>query len=304
MVIKMSDYHVSVLLDESVDALNIDPSGVYVDVTYGAGGHSQKILNKLDVNGRLFGFDQDDDAFANMIGDPRLTLIRSNFRFLKQWLKYYGVDKVDGILADLGVSSHQFDEGSRGFSYRFEGPVDMRMNLLSRKTAQDVLVEYREEELVDVFSAYGQVRNSKQLASRIVKSRLTTKYDSMADLIALLDSVMIGDRFKYYAQVFQALRIEVNEEMDSLEEFLSDSIDVLSPGGRLVVISYHSLEDKMVKNFINTNNRKGQQIKDEFGRIQRLMNKVGKGLVVPDEAEMRINSRSRSAKMRIAEKAK
>lgn len=304
MVIKMSDYHVSVLLDESVNALNIDPSGVYVDVTYGAGGHSQKILNKLDVNGRLFGFDQDDDAFANMIGDPRLTLIRSNFRFLKQWLKYYGVDKVDGILADLGVSSHQFDEGSRGFSYRFEGPVDMRMNLLSRKTAQNVLMEYREEELVDVFSAYGQVRNSKQLASRIIKSRLTTKYDSMADLIALLDSVMIGDRFKYYAQVFQALRIEVNEEMDSLEEFLSDSIDVLSPGGRLVVISYHSLEDKMVKNFINTNNRKGQQIKDEFGRIQRLMNKVGKGLVVPDEAEMRINSRSRSAKMRIAEKAK
>lgn len=303
MVIKMSDYHVSVLLDESVNALNIDPSGVYVDVTYGAGGHSQKILNKLDVNGRLFGFDQDDDAFANMIGDPRLTLTRSNFRFLKQWLKYYGVDKVDGILADLGVSSHQFDEGSRGFSYRFEGPVDMRMNLLSRKTAQNVLMEYREEELVDVFSAYGQVRNSKQLASRIIKSRLTTKYDSMADLIALLDSVMIGDRFKYYAQVFQALRIEVNEEMDSLEEFLSDSIDVLSPSGRLVVISYHSLEDKMVKNFINTNNRKGQQIKDEFGRIQRLMNKVGKGLVVPDEAEMRINSRSRSAKMRIAEKA-
>lgn len=299
----MSDYHVSVLLDQSVNALNIDPSGVYVDVTYGAGGHSRKILDKLGVNGRLYGFDQDDDAFANVIDDPRLVLIRSNFRFIKQWLKYYGVHKVDGILADLGVSSHQFDEGSRGFSYRFEGPVDMRMNLLSRKTAQDVLMDYREEELVDVFSAYGQVRNSKQLASRIVKSRLTTKYDSMADLIALLDSVMIGDRFKYYAQVFQALRIEVNEEMDSLEDFLSGSIDILNPEGRLVVISYHSLEDKMVKNFINTNNRKGHQIKDEFGKIQRLMNKVGKGLIVPSDEEMKVNSRSRSAKMRIAEKA-
>ena len=299
----MSDYHISVLLEGSVEAMNIDPSGTYVDVTYGAGGHSQHILNKLNDKGRLYGFDQDDDAFANKIDDPRLILIRSNFRFIKQWLKYYGVTKVDGILADLGVSSHQFDVGSRGFSYRFEGPVDMRMNLLSNKTAQDVLMRYSERDLVQVFSDYGQVRNSKQLASKIVKSRSTVAYNNMSELIALLDSVMIGDRFKYYAQVLQALRIEVNEEMDSLEDFLQGSIDLLTPGGRLVVISYHSLEDKMVKNFIAYNNREGRQVKDDFGRIQRLMNKVKKGLVLPDEEEMVRNSRSRSAKMRIAEKA-
>lgn len=299
----MSDYHISVLLEGSVEAMNIDPSGTYVDVTYGAGGHSQHILNKLNDKGRLYGFDQDDDAFANKIDDPRLILIRSNFRFIKQWLKYYGVTKVDGILADLGVSSHQFDVGSRGFSYRFEGPVDMRMNLLSNKTAQDVLMRYSERDLVQVFSDYGQVRNSKQLASKIVKSRSTVAYNNMSELIALLDSVMIGDRFKYYAQVLQALRIEVNEEMDSLEDFLQGSIDLLTPGGRLVVISYHSLEDKMVKNFIAYNNREGRQVKDEFGKIQRLMNKVKKGLVLPDEEEMVRNSRSRSAKMRIAEKA-
>ncbi len=295
----MSDYHTSVLLAESIEALKINPSGIYVDVTFGAGGHSKSILNSLGANGRLYGFDQDFDAFANQFNDERLTLIRSNFRYIKQWMRYHGESGIDGVLADLGVSSWQFDAAERGFSYRYDGPVDMRMNQASEKTAQHVLKYYDEKDLVRVFSDYGQVRNSKTLAARIVRERRSCDFGQMSELMTVLESIRIGDRNRYLAQVFQALRIEVNEELDALKEFLKDAIDLLNPGGRLVVISYHSLEDKFAKQAIAGKYHTQQ---DEYGRQTVMMKKVGKGLVLPSESEMELNSRSKSAKMRIAEK--
>ncbi len=295
----MSDYHTSVLLAESIEALKINPSGIYVDVTFGAGGHSKSILNSLGANGRLYGFDQDFDAFANQFDDKRLTLIRSNFRYIKQWMRYHGESGIDGVLADLGVSSWQFDAAERGFSYRYDGPVDMRMNQASEKTAQYVLKNYDEKDLVQVFSDYGQVRNSKTLAARIVKERRSCDFSQMSELMTVLESMRIGDRNRYLAQVFQALRIEVNEELDALKEFLKDVIDLLNPGGRLVVISYHSLEDRFAKQAIAG---KYHDQQDEYGRQAVMMKKVGKGLVLPSEREMEFNSRSKSAKMRVAEK--
>lgn len=299
-----SEYHVPVLLDESISALDIKPEGVYVDVTFGAGGHSRSILNRLGAKGYLYSFDQDEDAFANVWQDDRFTLIKSNFRYLKKWMKYYQIDGVDGILADLGVSSHQFDESSRGFSYRMNAPVDMRMNQSQKFSAEDILKTYSEGALVQIFSDYGQIRNSKQLARFIVDHRADLDLSEMSALVKLIEKVRIGPVPKYYAQVMQALRIEVNEEMQALADFFEDSKEVLSDRGRLVVISYHSLEDKMAKNFISTGNKEGVQNKDEYGNIERPFKKVGKAFIVPEDSEIKRNRRATSAKMRVAERIK
>lgn len=299
-----NEYHVPVLLDESIAALDIKPEGVYVDVTFGAGGHSRSILNRLGAKGHLYSFDQDEDAFANVWQDDRFTLIKSNFRYLKKWMKYYQIDGVDGVLADLGVSSHQFDESSRGFSYRMNAPVDMRMNQSQKFSAEDIIKEYSEEALVQVFSDYGQIRNSKQLARFIVDKRGDVDLNDMSALVNLIEKVRIGPVPKYYAQVMQALRIEVNEEMQALADFFEDTKDVLADRGRLVVISYHSLEDKMTKNFISAGNKEGVQDKDEYGNIDRPFKKVGKAFVVPNGEEITRNRRATSAKMRVAERIK
>jgi len=298
-------YHTPALLNESIDGLDICPSGVYVDVTFGGGGHSREILARLGKSGRLIAFDQDADAAANAIDDPRFTFIRSNFRFLKHFLRYHAIEKVDGILADLGVSSHHFDDSERGFSFRFEGELDMRMNRSAQKKAADILNEYSEERLSDIFFRYGELKNARKIASSVVAYRLTKKIEETNDLLTILEPFAFRDREKkILPQAFQALRIEVNGEMEALTEMLSQALQVLKPGGRLSVISYHSLEDRIVKNFFRTGNFEGDLMKDFYGNMETPFLLINRKVIVPAEEEQLLNPRSRSAKLRIAEKKK
>lgn len=296
-------YHVPVLLKLSVDGLNICPNGTYVDVTFGGGGHSREIISRLADDGRLYGFDQDEDAERNKLDDPRFTFVRSNFRFLRNFLRYYGVKKVDGILADLGVSWHHFDDSERGFSFRFDAPLDMRMNKQAELTAADVVNNYEEERLADVFYLYGEFKESRRIAFTLVKARSKKPILSINELLEAIKPLFprMGEK-KEYARLFQALRIEVNHEMEALKEMLTASIDCLKPGGRLVVITYHSLEDRMVKNIMKTGNLSGKAESDFFGNLCTPLRLINNKVIVPDEAEMQRNPRSRSAKLRIAEK--
>jgi 16S rRNA (cytosine1402-N4)-methyltransferase len=298
----MSEYHVSVLLDESIDNLKINSSGAYVDVTYGAGGHSKSILNKLNAEGHLFAFDQDQDALANVVQDDRFTLIEANFRYLRRFLRLEGVREVDGILADLGVSSHQLDMPERGFSYRFDAPLDMRMNAEAELTAAILLQTYSEDALVEILSSYGEVRNSKTLAKALVNARKLTEIRTTFDLNRILDQHLMGPRMKYLSQVYQALRMEVNDEIGALEEMLAEGFELLKPGGRFVIITFHSIEDRVVKNFFKTGNFEGEMEKDDFGNIYRPFTLVNKKVIMADAKEQKANVRSRSAKLRVAEK--
>jgi len=295
-------YHVPVLLKESVDGLAIKPNGVYVDVTFGAGGHSKSIITQLGAKGRLYAFDQDEDAFRNALDDPRFTLIRSNFKYVKNFLRLNDVTEVDGVLADLGVSSFQIDEASRGFTYRVDGPLDMRMNQYMEKSAADLLNSYTKDDLVYVLSNYGEVRNSKSLAQRVIEKRVKTPFRSISDLTEVLDEIYMGSKPKYFAQVFQAIRIEVNDEIEVLKKMLQQCADLLKIGGRLSVISYHSLEDRLVKRLMKTGNVEGVLEKDEFGKSQNSLKIINKKIILPSENELSLNSRARSAKLRIAEK--
>ena len=296
-------YHIPVLLDETIHGLNIKPDGVYVDLTYGGGGHSKEILKHLGKNGKLYDFDQDLDAMAGAVKDDRFQFIRSNFRFLKNWMQYYDAAPVDGILADLGVSSHHFDEGDRGFSFRYDAPLDMRMNQRAKLTAQHVIQEYTEEQLANVFYLYGELKNSKKLASLIVKKRETQDIKTTGELADLLKPLLGFDKEKkMLARVFQALRIEVNGEMAALKQMLNAAQEVLRPGGRLVILTYHSLEDRMVKNVMRTGNVEGKAETDIFGRLQSGLVPVNRSVIVPSDEEQAQNPRSRSAKLRIAEK--
>lgn len=298
-------YHVPVLLKESVDGLNIGSRGIFVDVTFGGGGHSREILSRLDVNGHLYSFDQDADAEKNADGfdEERFTFVRSNFRFLKNFLKYHGVEQIDGLLADLGVSSHHFDDSERGFSFRFEGKLDMRMNQRAGKTAADVVNTYDEKQLADVLYLYGELKQSRKMASAIVKARQTKKVETIGDFLDIVKPFFSNEREKKeLAKVFQALRIEVNHEMDALRDMLKGATEMLKPGGRLVVITYHSLEDRIVKNVMKTGNAEGEEDKDFFGRVNTPYRLVNRQVIVPSDEEMTRNPRSRSAKLRIAEK--
>ena len=297
----MSEYHIPVLLNESIDLLNIDGDGVYVDATFGAGGHSREILNRLGPNSKLLVFDQDQDATQNLIQDNRLIFIDSNFRYLENYLKYLKIEKIDGILADLGVSSFQFDSADRGFSYRFDAVLDMRMNQEMNMTANDLLQSYPEEELIDLFSKYGEVRNSKTLAREIVKNRSQANWTSNR-FNSLLDKIRMGQAAKYFAQVYQAIRIEINDEMGALKDLLQASKNYLSKDGRMVVISYHSIEDRLVKNFMKHGNAKGEMVKDDFGNIDRPFKIITKQVVVATDEEQKRNSRAKSAKLRAARK--
>ena len=303
MATTANTYHVPVLLKESVDGLGIRPSGVYVDVTFGGGGHSREILSRLGDGGRLFGFDQDADAEANVPGDARFTFVRSNFRYLKNWMRYHGVDGIDGLIADLGVSSHHFDDETRGFSFRFDAPLDMRMNKRDGMTAADVLNKYDEARLADVFYLYGELKNSRRIASAIAKARASKPLATTQDLIDATAQLLKREREKKdMAKVFQALRIEVNHEMDALKEMLAAATELLKPGGRLSVITYHSLEDRMVKNVIRTGNAEGTVKQDFYGRVSTPYTAVNNKVITPSEAEQEDNPRSRSAKLRIAER--
>lgn len=296
-------YHVPVLLKETVDGLNINPEGVYIDVTFGGGGHSQEILRRLSPSGRLFSFDQDADAERNVPDDERLTFVRSNFRYLKNWMRYYDIPQVDGILADLGVSSHHFDDRSRGFSFRFEGALDMRMNKRASRTAADIVNDYSEEQLASLFYLYGELKQSRKLASLLVKARARGRLETVEEFLEVVKPVFPRDREKKeLAKAFQALRIEVNQEMDALKEMLMAASEILAPGGRLSVLTYHSLEDRMVKNIIKTGNVEGKVEQDFFGRINCPFRAVNNKVIVADEKEQQENPRSRSAKLRIAEK--
>ena len=295
-------YHIPVLLRQSVDNLVINPDGVYVDCTFGGGGHSRDILSRLSANGRLFSFDQDLDALNNRIDDPRFTLINQNFRFLENSLRMFGVEKVDGILADLGVSSHQFDEAERGFSIRTDAPLDMRMNVLQTLNAQKVINEYEEEQLADIFYYYGELREARKLAKEIVHQRKTKKIDSTEDLKRVFSFVPQHKQNKFFAQVFQAIRIEVNEELEVLKEMLTQAYSVLKSEGRLVVISYHSLEDRLVKRFLKNGMFDGEPERDVYGNYQKFFDLPQSKAIVPDEAEISQNTRARSAKMRVGSK--
>ncbi|MBO4214801.1 MAG: 16S rRNA (cytosine(1402)-N(4))-methyltransferase RsmH [Bacteroidaceae bacterium] len=298
-------YHVPVLLKESVDGLNIGKGGIYVDVTFGGGGHSREILSRLDASGHLYSFDQDADAEKNAEGFDveKFTFVRSNFRFLKNFLMYHGVEQVDGLLADLGVSSHHFDDSDRGFSFRFEGKLDMRMNQRAGKTAADVVNTYDEKQLADVLYLYGELKQSRKIASAIVKARQAKKVETIGDFLDIVKPFFRTEREKKeLAKVFQALRIEVNHEMEALREMLKGATEMLKPGGRLVVITYHSLEDRIVKNLMKTGNVEGEEDKDFFGRVNTPYRLVNRQVIVPSDEEMQRNPRSRSAKLRIAEK--
>ena len=296
-------YHVPVLLKESVDGMNICPNGTYVDVTFGGGGHSREILSRLEKDGRLLGFDQDEDAERNIVDDPRFIFVRSNFRYLHNFLRYHDIEKVDAILADLGVSSHHFDDSERGFSFRFDGGLDMRMNKRAGLTAADVVNTYAEERLADIFYLYGELKNSRKLASVIVKARANGQIKTIGEFLEIIKPLFGREREKKeLAKVFQALRIEVNQEMEALKEMLTAATEALKPGGRLVVITYHSLEDRMVKNIMKTGNVEGKTTQDFFGNLQTPFKLVNNKVIVPDEEEIERNPRSRSAKLRIAEK--
>lgn len=296
-------YHIPVLLHPSVDGMNIQPGGIYVDVTFGGGGHSREILRRMDDTARLYSFDQDEDAEKNIVDDPRFTFVRSNFRYLHNFLHYYHHEQVDAILADLGVSSHHFDDSERGFSFRFEGKLDMRMNKRSGLTAADVVNTYSEERLADLFYLYGELKNSRKLAATLVKARASAPLTTIEEFLAVVKPLFGREREKKeLAKVFQALRIEVNQEMEALKEMLAAAVRVLKPGGRLVVITYHSLEDRLVKNLMKTGNTEGRVVKDFFGRVETPFRLVTNKVIVPDEAEQQRNPRSRSAKLRIAER--
>lgn len=296
-------YHIPVLLMPSVDGMNICPHGTYVDVTFGGGGHSKEILSRLEDGGRLLGFDQDEDAERNIVNDSHFVFVRSNFRYLHNFLRYHDIEQVDAILADLGVSSHHFDDSERGFSFRFDGSLDMRMNKRAGLTAADIVNTYEEGRLVDIFYLYGELKNSRKLASVIVKTRSIQKITTIGEFLDIIKPLFGREREKKeLAKVFQALRIEVNQEMEALKEMLYAATAALKPGGRLVVITYHSLEDRIVKNVMKTGNIEGKIEKDFYGNVQTPFRLVNNKVIVPDEAEIERNPRSRSAKLRIAEK--
>ena len=297
-------YHIPVLLQPTVDGLAIQPAGTYVDVTFGGGGHSREILRRLGPDGRLYSFDQDADAEQNVPeGDERFTFVRSNFRYLANWMRYYGVEAVDGVLADLGVSSHHFDAEERGFSFRFDAPLDMRMNGRAGQTAADLVNQYGEEELAHIFYLYGELKNSRRIAAALVKARSAAPLLTTGDLLEAVRPLMPREREKKdLARVFQALRIEVNHEMDALQEMLRAALKVLRPGGRLSVLTYHSLEDRMVKNFIRSGRMDGKVEQDFYGRKLTPWRAVNNKVILPSPEEQEENPRSRSAKLRIAEK--
>lgn len=296
-------YHIPVLLDESINGMNLKPGGTYVDVTFGGGGHSKEILRRMDKDSRLFSFDQDEDAERNIVNDSRFTFVRSNFRYLHNFLRYYDVEGVDAILADLGVSSHHFDDSERGFSFRFEGSLDMRMNKRAGKTAADIVNIYDEEQLANLFYLYGELKNSRKLASVLVKARMQNPIQTIGEFLEIVKPLFGREREKKeLAKVFQALRIEVNQEMEALKEMLYAATEALNPGGRLVVITYHSLEDRIVKNLMKTGNIEGKAEQDFFGNVQTPFKLVNNKVIVPTDEEQTRNPRSRSAKLRIAEK--
>ena len=303
MATKAETYHVPVLLNESIDGLNIQPDGIYVDVTFGGGGHSREILNRLGKNGHLYSFDQDADAENNIISDDRFTFVRSNFRYLKNWMRYYGVEQIDGLLGDLGVSSHHFDDETRGFSFRFDAPLDMRMNKRAGETAADILNKSSEERLADMFYLYGELKNARRIAATIVKARTQQAILTTQDFLNAVQPLFQREREKKeMAKLFQALRIEVNHEMNALKEMLLAATDIMKPGGRLSVIIYHSLEDRIVKNVMKTGNTEGNARQDFFGRFETPFTLVNNKVITPSAEEQERNPRSRSAKLRIAEK--
>lgn len=296
-------YHVPVMLKESVDGMDIQPDGTYVDVTFGGGGHSREILSRIGNKGVLLSFDQDEDAERNIVNDKRFIFVRSNFRYLTNFLRYHNIEEVDAILADLGVSSHHFDDSERGFSFRFDGALDMRMNKRAGITAADVVNTYEEERLADIFYLYGELKNSRKLASVIVRERAKTKIRTIEEFLNIIKPLFGREREKKeLAKVFQALRIEVNQEMEALKEMLISATEALKPGGRLVVITYHSLEDRMVKNLMKTGNIEGKQVQDFFGNLQTPYRLINNKVITPGEEEIERNPRSRSAKLRIAER--
>ena len=308
MIVTAETYHVPVLLMESIDGLAIQPGGIYVDVTFGGGGHSREILRRLGPEGHLYSFDQDADAEKNIVDDDRFTFVRSNFRYVKQWMRYYGVERVDGLLADLGVSSHHFDDETRGFSFRFEdAPLDMRMNKRAALTAADIVNSYSEEQIADILYLYGELKQARRIASLIAKARAQRRIGTTGDLLGVLGvkgqwTMDNGQWKKDMARLFQALRIEVNHEMEALKEMLRGATEVLGEGGRLSVITYHSLEDRIVKNVMKAGNAEGRVSQDFFGRIEAPFRPVNNKVIVPDAEEQQQNPRSRSAKLRIAEK--
>ena len=314
MVKTAETYHVPVLLKPSVDGLNIQSGGIYVDVTFGGGGHSREILSRLDNQAHLYSFDQDADAEQNVmhregsaekrfVDDARFTFVRSNFRYLKNWMRYYGVEKIDGLLADLGVSSHHFDDESRGFSFRFDAPLDMRMNKRAGLTAADVVNDYDEEALANLFYLYGELKQSRRIAAALVKVRAQQRIATTQDFLKATEPLFKREREKKdMAKLFQALRIEVNHEMDALKEMLQSATELLRSGGRLSVITYHSLEDRIVKNMMKAGNAEGKKMQDFYGRIETPFNLVNNKVIVPSADEQQENPRSRSAKLRIAEK--
>ena len=305
MTIKTAEtYHVPVLLNESIDGLALKPGGIYVDVTFGGGGHSREILSRLTGGARLFSFDQDADAENNIPADAEgFTFVRSNFRYLKNWMRYYGIDHIDGLLADLGVSSHHFDDAERGFSFRFDAPLDMRMNKRAGMTAADILNTYDEEQLADVFYIYAELKNSRRIAAAVAKARTAKKIATTNDFMDITAPLFKREREKKdMTKLFQALRIEVNHEMDALKEMLLAATELLAPEGRLSVITYHSLEDRIVKNIMKAGNAAGKVEQDFFGRIQTPFRLVNNKVITPSDEELEKNPRSRSAKLRIAEK--
>ena len=296
-------YHVPVLLKESVDGLDIQPDGIYVDVTFGGGGHSKEILSRLGKKGQLYSFDQDADAEKNIVDDPRFTFVRSNFRYISNWMQYYEVEQIDGLLADLGVSSHHFDDETRGFSFRFDAPLDMRMNKRAGQTAADVLNNYTEEQLADVFYLYGEMKNARKISKAVCTYRSKKSILTTADLGEVIEPLMRSEREKKdMARLYQALRIEVNHEMDALRDMLLGATALLRKGGRLSIITYHSLEDRIVKNMMKAGNVEGKIKQDFFGCIEAPFRLVNNKVIVPSDEEQQQNPRSRSAKLRVAEK--
>ena len=303
MAMEEQTYHVPVLLNESIEGMNLQPGGIYVDVTFGGGGHSKEILRRMDNDSHLYSFDQDEDAEKNIVNDARFTFVRSNFRYLYNFLRYYEVEQVDAVLADLGVSSHHFDDSERGFSFRFDGKLDMRMNKRSGITAADVVNTYDEARLANIFYLYGELKNSRKLGSVIVKARNNQPIVTIGEFLDIVKPLFGREREKKeLAKVFQALRIEVNQEMEALKEMLLSATEMLKPGGRLVVITYHSLEDRMVKNMMKTGNIEGKSTQDFFGNVPTPFKLINNKVIVASDDEVTRNPRSRSAKLRIAEK--
>lgn len=294
-------YHIPALLPQTIEALDIHPDGTYIDVTYGGGGHSRAIVEKLSKDGHLYGFDQDMDAVSRAMTDSRFTIVHSNFRFIVNFMRYYKVDAVDGILADLGVSFHHFDDPERGFSFRWDGPLDMRMNRSSSLTAAEVVNTYTEERLADIFYLLGEIKNARRVAAAIVKARNNAEISTIEQLLEIVTPLIDPARHKKeLAKLFQALRIEVNHELDVLEEFLNGALQLLKPDGRIAIITYHSLEDRLVKNFFRTGNFEGRENKDFFGRNLSPFKLLTSRPIVPDDDEIERNPRSRSAKLRVA----